>query len=83
MGTTEAREVDPFIGCSFAVGEIQLSTAELQRWADSLTVGNKVRSMTQQKLAAEQVSKIAGQVKVLADILVKISAERLNRRAVI
>ena len=79
MLENKVREVDFFVGCSFACGEIELSVAQLKTWSDSLTVGNKIRSAVQQKLAAEEVSKIAGQVRALADVLVRMSAKHDQR----
>jgi hypothetical protein len=74
-------EPDFYSGQSWMVGEIVLAHQILTRKINDLRARNQDRTAVGQKLAAEEVSKIAGQLKVCADIIVKQSAEYLNRSA--
>jgi hypothetical protein len=69
-----------FTGTRFAVDEIELGLRVLTAKARDLKQGNDVGSAAQQKLAAEQISKISGQIKALADTLVRVSISHINRR---
>lgn len=75
-----ANTPDFFYGTLFAVDEIVLGTSVLTAKVKSLKQGNQSKSVVQQKLAAEEISKVAGQIKMLADLLARISVEHANRR---
>jgi hypothetical protein len=62
------------------VGEIVLAHQILARKINNLRAANEAQSAVSQKLHAEEVAKMAGQLKVCADIIVRTSAEYLNRR---
>jgi hypothetical protein len=76
---TEESEPDFFSNQSWMIGEIVLAHQILNRKIASLRGANQGKSSVSQKLAAEEVSKIAEQLKVCADIIVRKSAEHLNR----
>lgn len=69
-----------FTGTSFAVGEIELGLKVLGTKVRDLKNGNDAGSAVQQKIAAEQISKVAGQIQILADTLVRVSVSHINRR---
>jgi hypothetical protein len=77
-----AAEPDFFDNSNWMIGEIVLAHQILNRKIASLRGANQGKSSVSQKLAAEEVSKIAEQLKVCADIIVRKSAEHLNRRSV-
>lgn len=62
------------------VGEIVLAQQILARKINNLRASNEARSAVSQKLQAEEVAKIAEQIKVCADIIARTSAEYLNRK---
>jgi hypothetical protein len=74
------REPDWFVNQNYMIGEIALAHQILKRKIDNLRTENQARSAVSQKLAAEEVSRLADQLKVCADIIVRTSAEYLNRR---
>jgi hypothetical protein len=76
---TGESEPDFFSNQSWMIGEIVLAHQILNRKIASLRGANQGKSSVSQKLAAEEVSKIAEQLKVCADIIVRKSAEHLNR----
>jgi hypothetical protein len=69
-----------FAGTGFAIGEIELGLRVLTAKLRDLKQGNATGSAVQQKLAAEKISTVAGQMKMLADTLVRVSISHLNRR---
>lgn len=74
------QEPDFYTGTSFAVEEILLGMNVLQAKVRNLKQGNDTGSAVQQKLAAEDVSKIAGQIKMMADTVARVTISHLNRR---
>lgn len=72
---------DLYRGTSFLVDEILLSMADLATKVCSLTQGNASGSAVQQKLAAEQAGKIAGQIKVMAETIARVTVGHINRRS--
>jgi predicted nucleic acid-binding protein len=71
---------DFFTGTSFAVEEILLGMNVLQAKVRNLKQGNDTGSAVQQKLAAEEAAKIAGQIQSLADVIVRVTISHLNRK---
>jgi hypothetical protein len=71
---------DFFTGTSFAVDEILLGMSVLQAKVRNLKQGNDTGSAVQQKLAAEDISKVAGQIQSLADVITRVTITHLNRR---
>lgn len=69
-----------FTGTSFAVEEIKLGLNVLTAKVRDLEQGNRVGSAVQQKLAAEKIAEVSGQIKILADTLARVSISHLNRR---
>ncbi|MCS3690906.1 hypothetical protein ABIF26_006409 [Bradyrhizobium elkanii] len=74
------QEPNFYTGTSFAVSEIVLCAADMQAKIINLAQGNKTGSAVQQKLAAEDISKIAGQIKAMADTISRVTIAHLNRR---
>lgn len=74
------QEPDFFTGTSFLVDEILLGMNVLQTKVRGLKQGNVARSAVQQKLQAEEVSKIAGQIGSMADTITRVTISHLNRR---
>lgn len=74
------RSEDFYRGTSWAVGEIELGLRVLAAKTRDLKRGNETGSAVDQKLAAEQISKVASQIQILADTLVRVSVSHLNRR---
>lgn len=70
-----------FTGTSFAVEEIVLGMSVLNTKVRALKEGNSHQSAVTQKLAAEEISKVAGQIKMMGDMLARVSIEHLNRRS--
>jgi hypothetical protein len=70
-----------FTGTGFAVEDILLGLNVLTAKARNLKQANDTGSSVQQKLAAEEVSKIAGQIKAMADTISRVTITYLNRRA--
>lgn len=75
-----SRSEEFYRGTSWAVQEIELGLRVLAAKTRDLKRGNETGSAVDQKLAAEQISKLAGQIAVLADTLVRVSVSHLNRR---
>jgi hypothetical protein len=69
-----------YTGTGFAVTEILLSMNDLQAKLANLRQGNKTGSAVQQKLAAEDISRIAGQIKTMADTIARVTIAHLNRK---
>ena len=82
VGDHTAEPTSPtfFTGTRFAVDEIELGLKVLNAKARDLKSGNDIGSAVQQKLAAEAISKIAGQLQALADTLTRVSIAHINRR---
>lgn len=78
----ERSEPDFYSNTGWMIGEIVLAHQILNRKIAALRGANQGKSSVSQKLAAEEVSKIAEQLKVCADIVVRKTAEHLNRRSV-
>jgi hypothetical protein len=74
------REVDFYTGTSFAVGELALSYRQLDSAIRDLANGNARGIAVDQKLAAERIQKITGQMNILSSTLVRVSVNHLNRR---
>lgn len=74
------QEPDWFQNTSWMIGEIVLAHQILARKINNLRSANEARSSVSQKLHAEEVSRLAEQLKVCADIIVRKSTEYLNRR---
>jgi hypothetical protein len=74
------QEPDFYSNMSWMVSEIVLAQKILERKIKNLRSANEGRSAVSQKLHAEEVAKIAEQLKACADIVVRKSAEYLNRR---
>lgn len=77
---TAAQEPTFFTGSSFAVEEIVLSLAQLQEKVRILKQGNTAGIAVQQKLASEDISKIATQIKAMADVITRTTLAHINRR---
>lgn len=69
-----------FYGSGFAIEEIELGARVLAAKARELKQGNAVGSAVQQKLVAESISKISGEIKALADVVARVSIAHINRR---
>lgn len=78
----DCDDADWFANQSWMIGEIVLAHQILNRKIAALRGANQGKSSVGQKMCAEEVSKIAEQLKVCADIIVRKSAEHLNRRSV-
>lgn len=76
----EGQEPSFYHGTSFAVNEIILGMNVLTRKVRDLKSGNEAGSAVQQKLSSEEVSKIAGQIKMMADTITRVTVGHLNRR---
>ena len=74
------QEPDVFFGTSFIVGELELGLAVLSRKVRDLKSGNERGSAVDQKLAAEQLAKTAGQMQCLADVVTRITLNYINRK---
>jgi len=74
------QEPDWFQNQMWMIGEIVLAHEILKRKIAKLIADNEARSAVSQKLAAEEVSRLAEQLRVCADIIVRTSTEHLNRR---
>jgi hypothetical protein len=74
------QEPDWYANQSYMINEIVLAHQILKRKIDKLRTENQARSAVSQKLAAEEVSRLAEQLKVCADIVVRTSSEFLKRR---
>lgn len=77
---TAALEPTFFTGSSFAVTEIELSLQQLIGKVVSLKQGNAAGAAVQQKLASEDISKIATQIKAMADVITRTTLVHINRR---
>lgn len=76
----KTRSEEFYRGTGFAVGEIELGLRVLTAKIRDLKQGNEQGSAVQQKLAAEKISEVSGQIKALADTLVRVTISHLNRR---
>jgi hypothetical protein len=76
-----AEHPDFYDNQKWMVGEIVLAHQILDRKINALRSQNQEQSAVGQKLAAEEVSRLAEQLKVCADIIVRKSTEHLNRRS--
>jgi len=77
---TAAQEPDFYDNQSWMVGEIVLAHQILGRKINELRSQNRNKAAVGQKLAAEEVARVAEQLKVCADIVVRKSTEFANRR---
>lgn len=73
-------EPDFYSNTGWMIGEIVLAHQILNRKIAALRGANQGKSSVSQKLAAEEVSRLAEQLKACADIIVRKSTEHLNRR---
>lgn len=78
----EQSDPDFYSNTGWMVGEIVLAHQILNRKIAALRGANQGKSSVGQKLCAEEVSRLAEQLKVCADIIVRKSTEHLNRRSV-
>lgn len=76
----EQPDPDFYSNTGWMIGEIVLAHQILNTRIATLRGANQGKSSVSQKLAAEEVSKIAEQLKACADIIVRKSAEHLSRR---
>lgn len=76
----EKPEPDFFANQAWMIGEIVLAHQILNRKIAALRAANHGKSSVSQKLAAEEVSKLAEQLKLCSDIVARKSAEYLNRK---
>lgn len=74
------QEPDIYFGTSFIVGELELGLNVLSRKVRDLKSGNERGSAIDQKLAAEQLSKTAGQMQCLADVITRVTINHINRK---
>ena len=74
------QEPDFYTGCTFAVDEIELGLNVLIRKVRDLYQANQAGRAVDQKLASEAISKISGQVQVLADVITRVTIAHINRR---
>jgi hypothetical protein len=74
------QEPDFYSNQSWMISEIVLAQQILARKINDLRAANDARSAVSQKLHAEEVARISEQLKACADIVVRKSAEFLNRR---
>lgn len=77
---TEAQEPDFYQNQSWMVGEIVLAHQILGRKIKDLRNQNQAKTAVGQKMAAEEVARVAEQLKVCADIIARKSTEFANRR---
>jgi hypothetical protein len=77
----EQTDPDHFSNTGWMISEIVLAHQILNRKIAALRGANQGKSSVSQKLAAEEVSKIAEQLKVCADIIVRKTTEHLNRKS--
>lgn len=77
---TAAQEPDFYQNQGWMVGEIVLAHQILARKIKDLRSQNEAKTAIGQKIAAEEVARIADQLKVCADIIARKSAEFANRR---
>lgn len=75
-----AQEPDFYDNTAWMVGEIVLAHQILGRKINALRSQNAAKTAVGQKLAAEEVARVADQLKVCADIIVRKSTEFANRR---
>lgn len=76
----DEQEPDIHSNLLWMVNEIVLAQQILGRRINDLRSRNQERTLVGTKLAAEQVSRIAEQLKACSDIIVRKSAEHLNRK---
>lgn len=81
VGPDAKPDPDVFSNTQWMVGEIVLAHQIIGRKINALKIQNAEKSTIGQKLAAEEVAKLAEQLKVCADIIVRKSAEHANRRS--
>jgi uncharacterized protein YecA (UPF0149 family) len=81
---TPATEIEPlpdfYLGTSFAVDEIALGLNVLMTKVRTLKEGNANKAAVTQKMAAEEVAKLASQIQLLADMLARVTIAHINRR---
>jgi hypothetical protein len=77
----DADDADWFANQRWMIGEIVLAHQILNRKIAALRGANQGKSSVSQKLAAEEVSRLAEQLKVCADIVVRKTTEHLNRKS--
>lgn len=76
----EKEDPDFYSNSKWMIGEIVLAYAIIGRKIDALKIENAEKSVVGQKLMAEEIATLAGQLKVCADIIVRKSAEHAARR---
>jgi hypothetical protein len=77
----EQPDPDHFSNTGWMISEIVLAHQILNRKIAALRGANQGKSSVSQKLAAEEVSRLAEQLKVCADIIVRKTTEHLNRKS--
>ena len=76
----DEQEPDFFTGTSFSVEETLLGLNVLTAKVRGLKHSHATRNAAAMKLGAEDVAKIAGQIKLLSDHLAGVCVRHLNRR---
>ena len=82
VDVTPINDPDFYSNTGWMISEIVLAHQILARKIKDLRAANDAKAGVNQKLAAEEVSRLAEQLKACADIIVRKTAEHLNRRAV-
>lgn len=77
----EQPDPDMYANTAWMIGEIVLAYQILGRKINETRKQNEAQSRVGQKLAAEETSKLAEQLKVCSDIVVNKSTEYVNRRS--
>ncbi len=75
------QQPDFYTGARIFVADLDLGQRVLAAKVRALKQGNASGSAVQQKLAAEQISKVAGELQNIADALSRMTVSHLNRRA--
>lgn len=78
-GIEENTDPDFFSNSHWMVGEIVLAHQILGRKISELRSQNAAKTSVGQKLAAEEVSRLAEQLKTCSDIIVRKSVEYIKR----
>ena len=74
------QEPNFYQGTSFLVDEILLGMNVLTAKVRNLKQGNTSGSAVQQKLAAEDIAKISGQIQSMAQTIARVTISHINRK---
>lgn len=69
-----------YTGTSFLVDEIELGLNVLAAKVRALKEGHYRHAAVTQKIASEDISKVAGQIKTMADTLSRVTIEHISRK---